>query len=208
MIEPPSLPLNIVDATSLPSAVRDVLRPAEEVRDAAGEVRRRPRFFYEIPSWEVARGTQLTSHFGLWELIDVDVREAAPLRRFPRYVPCAITALAAHLQLFRSEVGRVVRVAANGGYRSPDHALAGAASSHCWGAAANIYRIGDDWLDGAEVIERFREMARRVLPGVWTRPYGDEAGFAFDHLHLDLGYLVTEPHAAPTGGADGAEEPE
>ena len=35
--------------------------------------------------------TQLSPSFALWEFIQTDVREAAPLRGFPRYVPCAIT---------------------------------------------------------------------------------------------------------------------
>jgi hypothetical protein len=36
-------------------------------------------------------------------------------------------------------------------------------------------------------------MARRVLPGVWIRPYGMEDGEADDHLHIDLGYTVFDP---------------
>ena len=87
---------------------------------------------------------ELTPNFGLWEFIDVDVREAEPLRRFPRYVPCAVTLLARALERFRDHVGTFVHVAANGGYRSPAHALTAHASPHCWGTAANIYRIGDD----------------------------------------------------------------
>jgi hypothetical protein len=67
---------------------------------------------------------------------------------------------------------------------------------HCWGTAANIYRIGDDWLDTQETIETYAALVREVLPAAWVRPYGHAAGFADDHLHLDLGYTVTVPHAA------------
>src|SRR5690606_19464306 len=97
---------------------------------------------------------------------------------FPRYIPCAISVLAAHLELLRMEVGRVLRIAANGGYRSPTHALATKASPHSWGTAANIYRIGDDFLDTQETIEKYIEVARRVLPHAWVRSYGDTPGHA------------------------------
>ena len=60
--------------------------------------------------------------------LDVDFREAPAARRFPRYVPCAITLLAAQLQILRAEVGTIVRVAANGAYRSPGHTMSTAAS--------------------------------------------------------------------------------
>ena len=86
-----------------------------------------------------------------------------------------------------------MHVAANGGYRSPAHALSRHASRHCWGTAANIYRIGDTWLDSREEIEKYADIARRVIPGVWIRPYGPEDGQADDHLHLDIGYTVFEP---------------
>ena len=36
-------------------------------------------------------------------------------------------------------------------------------------------------------------IARRVIPGVWVRPYGQEDGQADDHLHIDLGYTVFDP---------------
>ena len=146
--------------------------------------------------------TQLTPHFGLWELIDVDVREAEPMRMFPRYVPCAIALLATHLEVLREEVGTVVRIAANGGYRSPGHRLSRAATPHCWGTAANIYRIGDDLLDERERIEKYSELARKLLPGVWARPFGAGEGFAYDHVHLDLGFATVVPHEAP-GEEDG-----
>jgi hypothetical protein len=170
------------------------------MRDAEGRARRLPRFFYRVESWEQALETQLTPHFGLWELLDVDVREAECMRMFPRYVPCAIALLATHLEVFREEVGAVMRIAANGGYRSPAHALSRRASPHCWGAAANIYRIGDELMDSRDKIEKFTRLARRVLPGVWARPFGAGEGFAFDHVHLDLGYTTVVPHEAPDEG--------
>ena len=81
----------------------------------------------------------------------------------------------------------------NGGYRSPRHALTRHASRHCWGTAANIYRIGDTWLDNREEIEKYAAIALRVIPGVWVRPYGQEVGEADDHLHIDIGYTVFDP---------------
>jgi len=104
--------------------------------------------------------------------------------------------LAAGLELFRLEVGTLVHVAANGGYRSPGHALTRHASRHCWGTAANIYRIGDTVLDSREEIEKYAAIAQRVIPGVWVRPFGPEDGEADDHLHLDLGYTVFDPTEA------------
>jgi hypothetical protein len=95
--------------------------------------------------------------------------------------------------LFRLEVGTTVHVAANGGYRSPGHALTRHASRHSWGTAANIYRIGDTYLDTREEIDKFSAIARRVIPGVWVRPWGPGDGEADDHLHLDLGYTVFDP---------------
>jgi hypothetical protein len=53
----------------------------------------------------------------------VDVREVEAMRTFPRYVPCAVALLATALEVFRAEVGTFVHIAANGGYRSPGHAL-------------------------------------------------------------------------------------
>jgi len=179
-------PLPVVDGMTLSSAYRKALRPGEIVRDAIGRERQLPRYFYEVPSWNTAMSTKLTTDCLLWEFIQLDVRETPVLLNFPRYVPCAITLLAVCLQRFRDAVGTMVHVAANGGYRSPAHALSRNASLHCWGTAANIYRIGDSYLDDRTSIERFSAIARDALPGIWTRPYGSPAGFAEDHLHLDL----------------------
>jgi hypothetical protein len=165
--------------------------------DDTGQARRLPRYFYEIPTWEDALRIQLAPNFGLWEFIQTDVREAAPLRAFPRYVPCAITTLALCVEQFRQVVGTFVHIAANGGYRSPRHTLTCSASTHCWATAVNIYRVGDVFLDDREVIERFAVVARSVLPGAWTRPYGTDQGTTDDHLHIDLGYVVSVPREAP-----------
>lgn len=171
------------------------------MRDAAGKLRRLPRFFYEVDSWQTAQQVQLANDFCLWEFLTVDVREAELLRTFPRYIPCAVTALAAHLQVFRDVAGTYVHIAANGGYRSPSHALSRHASLHCWGTAVNIYRVGDDYLDTQDNIERYARLARKSLPGWWVRPYGSDAGFADDHLHLDLGYLLLVPRESPSENA-------
>jgi hypothetical protein len=186
------LPLPIVDGLELDRQHHAVLRPAEVLCGSDGKQRGLPRFFYEVDSWQTALELQVTEDFALWEFLTVDVREAEPQRTFPRYVPCAVTVLAAHLQVFRDAVSAYVRIAANGGYRSPAHMLTKNASTHCWASAANIYRIGDDYLDSQEKIERYARIAVKSMPGWWVRPYGPAAGCADDHLHLDLGYLVLD----------------
>ena len=193
-----ALPLPVIDGLELDRHHRAVLRPDQQLTDRDGRARRLPRFFYEVDSWQTAQQVQLANDFTLWEFLTVDVREAEPQRTFPRYIPCAVTALAAHLQLFRDAVSTFVHIAANGGYRSPAHSLTTHASTHCWGTAANIYRIGDDWLDSQEKIERYARIANKSLPGWWVRPYGCERGYADDHLHLDLGYLLLVPREAPS----------
>lgn len=190
-----SLPLPLVTAHELPDTYRRILQPGAPLRDVYGQPRTLPGSFLRIDSWDQALATQLTPHFMLWELIGVDVREAPTLRGFPRYVPCALLLLAAALELFRLEAGTYVHIAANGGYRSPAHGLTRHASRHCWGTAANIYRVGDVYLDSRDDIDRYAAAARRVLPGVWIRPYGIADGEADDHLHIDLGYTVFDPFA-------------
>lgn len=190
-----ALPLRVVDGLKLSEAHRDALRPGEEVTAAAGRTLRLPRYFYEVDSWERALEVRLSPHFGAFEFLDVDVREAEPLRLFPRYLPTAITAFAAVLERLREAVGDTVRVAANGGYRSPTHEMSQPSSPHVWGAAADIYRIGNQLLDNRERIERFAGVARQAMPGVWVRPAGDEPGLAFDHLHVDIGYMLAAPRA-------------
>ncbi|MGH7475114.1 MAG: hypothetical protein ACRELD_02400 [Longimicrobiales bacterium] len=187
------LPLPLIDAYELDDPRRAALRPAATLADRAGCRHRLPRYFYEVGSWETACNTPVAEHFTLHEFMGVDVREAPALRQFPRYVPCAVTLLAAQLELLRQAVGTLVWIAANGGYRSPSHALVDYASPHCWGTAANIYRIGGDYLDTQDSIERFAKVAARVSPAIWIRPYGHEKGFADDHLHVDVGYARLTP---------------
>lgn len=186
-------PLPVVSADSLPDDVRRALAPGTTLPDSQGLPRMLPSMFMRIESWQQARELPLSPHFMLWELIDCDVREAPAVREFPRYVPCALLLLASALEVFRLEVGTYVHVAANGGYRSPEHALSRQASRHCWGTAANLYRIGDTYLDSESEIARYAAVARRVLPGVWIRPFGPGDGEANDHLHLDIGYTVFDP---------------
>jgi hypothetical protein len=192
-----SLGLRVVDGKQLSQEYRDALKPGETICDAMGRARELPRYFYEIPSWDSAMKIELSENFDLWEFIQVDVRENEVLRRFPRYVPCSITLLGVCLQRLRDRVGTLIHISANGGYRSPTHRLSRHASPHCWATAVNIYRIGDNYLDSQREIEKYSLMAQETLPGVWTRPYGVQAGFAEDHLHLDIGYVTTVPRDAP-----------
>jgi hypothetical protein len=153
-----------------------------------------PRFFYEIGSWQDAHAIRLAPHFTLAELMLVDCREAdLLLRHFPHYVPCAVILLAAFLEDFRREVGAPVFISANGGYRSPAHQIGGAKSIHAWGTAANIYRIGDTFLDDARSIERYGATASSLSRAIVVRPFGSKEGKTDDHLHLDLGFVSLTP---------------
>lgn len=193
----PSIPLRIVDGRRLEKKYRDALRPGGMLADAQGQAHVLPRFFYEVPSWDVAVSLQLSEHFALWEFVHTDIHEAEPLRMFPRYVPCAITMLALCLEQFRDATKQFVHIAANGGYRSPGHALTVHATPHAWGTAVNIYRIGDTMLDEQEALEHYAELAYKSMPGVYVRPFGNTLGFTDDHLHLDFGYVVAVPRGAP-----------
>jgi hypothetical protein len=197
------LPLPVVDGLDLPESVRSILRPDEHVTDATGIGRRLPRFFYMIDSWQTALELDVSPHFKLWEFIGVDVREATVQRQFPRYIPCAVTLLAAHLELVRDKLGSYVHIAANGGYRSPSHELSTPSSTHCWATAANIYRVGDEWYNSRESIERGISQIRAIMPSLWLRPYGHGKGEADDHIHVDIGYAVLEPRG--TVGRDPEE---
>jgi len=192
-----SIALRIVDGRRLEKKFRDVLKPGGVMSDSLGQAHRLPRYFYEIPSWDVALEMQLSEHFALWEFIHTDVHEAEPLRTFPRYVPCAITLLALGLEPFRGAVGDFVHIAANGGYRSPSHVLSVHATPHAWAAAVNIYKIGDTTLDERDALEHFADIAYRSMPGVYVRPFGNKAGYTDDHLHLDFGYVLAVPRGAP-----------
>jgi hypothetical protein len=192
-----TLPLRIVDGLQLSASHQSLLMPDKIVRDFQSRKRRLPRFFYAVDSWPAAVDTRLTPHFALWEFMTVDLHEPEPLRRFPRYVPCAVSMLAAHLELFRLEVGVPVHIAANGGYRSPSHGRSTVGSAHSWATAANIYRIGDQYVDERETIERYASIATNLLPVIRVKPYGPAPAFADDHLHLDIGYVRAVPAEAP-----------
>jgi len=186
--------LRAIDGLNLPGEYRALLRPGAAETDSRGNVHRLPRFFYEIDSWQQAHEIRFAPHFTLAELMLVDCREAdLLLSQFPHYVPCAVILLAMFLEDFRREVGAPVFISANGGYRSPAHQIGGAKSIHAWGTAANIYRVGDTFLDDAKSIERYGAIASSLSQVVLVRPFGPNAGETDDHLHLDLGFVSLAP---------------
>ena len=188
-------PLHVIDALTLPAEFRTLLRPGEEAADRAGCIHILPRFFYEVPSWEDAKKRQITPHFTFAELLTVDCRESdILLNTFPHYVPCAVTILAQYLERFREKVDAPVFIAVNGGYRSPAHRHSlPAVSPHAWACAANIYRIGDAFLDDEKTIEKYRRVAESIGLEVSTKPFGHGPHEAGDHLHLDIGYATHVP---------------
>ena len=186
--------LKVVDAFDLDDELRSILKPGEMVRDGQGRRHRLPRYFYEIPTHEVALSTRLTPHFGLNEFILADLKEATRLQQFPRYVPCAIRLLAFYLEQFRAAAGASVHIAVNGGYRSPSHKLAHNSTPHMWGTAADVYRIGSNILKTKEAIEKLNDLAEDVSDEVHVLPYGHVTGKnADDHVHLDIGYITLIP---------------
>ena len=186
--------IKIVDAFDLDDELRSLLKPGEMVRDADNRRHRLPRYFYEVPSHEVAMTIRLTPHFGLNEFVLVDLREAARLEDFPRYIPCAVRVLAFYLEQFRSAAGASVHIAVNGGYRSPAHKMSYGATPHMWGTAADIYRIGTTIVKTQEVIEKYNDLAEQLTDDITTYPYGHVTGStADDHVHLDLGYITVVP---------------
>jgi hypothetical protein len=179
-----------VDGSQLGTDYREILRPGAEIRFANGALHRLPRFFFEVPSWEMAHQVRVAPHFKLAELMMVDCREAAlQLRYFPHYVPCAIVLLARHLEALRGEVGAAVFVSANGGYRSPSHRLSRAESMHQWATAADIYRVGDTYLDDEKAIAKYARLAQEIGSDAFVRPYAD----GDDHLHIDIGFATLTP---------------
>jgi hypothetical protein len=54
--------------------------------------------------------------------------------------------------------------------------------------------VGDTFLNTRERIEKYASIAQQVLPGVWTHPVGHGAEQTDDHLHLDLGFVLSVPH--------------
>jgi hypothetical protein len=190
----------IVDGCRLSAELQSLLRPSERRQDGRGHWHELPRFFYQIDSWEEARQAKLTPHFTLSELLAVDCREAGPLLRgFPHFAPCAVGVLARYLEEFRTRVGAPVFVSVNGGYRSPAHRYSSAAGPHQWATAADIYRIGDHWLDTEKSIERYAQIARSMGPEVYAKPFGHGDGETDDHLHFDLGFLRFVPRGMDEG---------
>src|SRR5437763_13361733 len=149
--------IKVVDAFDLDDEIRSLLKPGEMVRDADGRRHRLPRYFYEVPSHDSAVSIRLTPHLGMNEFILVDLREAARLQQFPRYVPCAVRVLAFYLEQFRAHVGASVHIAVNGGYRSPAHKMSMNATAHIWGTAADVYRIGTTIVKTKESIEKYND---------------------------------------------------
>src|SRR6187431_1225093 len=160
-----------IDGLDLPEEYREFLRPGETETDSSGNVHRLPRFFYEVRSWQEAQELRLAPHFTLAELMLVDCREARLLlSQFPHYVPCAIVLLATFLEAFRREVDAPVFISANGGYRSPAHrSNKGGPSLHSWGTAADIYRVGDTYLDSEKSIMRYGQIATSLGAEVRVR---------------------------------------
>jgi hypothetical protein len=186
--------LKVVDAFDLDDELRSLLKPGEMLRDAQGRRHRLPRYFYEIPSHDVALSTPLTQHFGLNEFILIDLKEAPRLQQYPRYVPCAVRILAFYLEQFRAAAGSSVHIAVNGGFRSPSHKLSQNASAHMWGTAADIYRIGSTILKTKEAIEKYNEIAEDLSDEIHVLPYGHVTDRnADDHVHVDLGYITLIP---------------
>ena len=186
--------IKVVDAFDLDDELRSLLKPGEMVRDAEGRRHRLPRYFYEIPDREAAVSIRLTHHFGLNEFTLVDLKEAARLQQFPRYIPCAVRVLAFYLEQFRREAGASVHIPVNGGYRSPSHKLSLTATPHMWATAADIYRIGTTILKGKETIEKYNGIAEDLSDDIHILPYGHVTGAnADDHIHFDLGYITVIP---------------
>jgi hypothetical protein len=200
MNPPPDLP--VIDGLRLAPELRALLRPDELVPDRGGRMHRLPRFFYEVRSWSQAKELALTPHLRLSELMLVDCHEAPRLlEEFPHYVPCAVVLLARMLEDFRQRAGASVYVAANGGYRSPAHRLSTPANVHNWATAADIYRVGDTWLNTPAAIDKFGALARDLGLEVQVLPYGHRCGETDDHLHLDLGYAHAVPGICDESGA-------
>lgn len=191
----------VIDGRALPPKHRELLRPGEAVKCRAGRVHFLPRFFYEIATWEDAKKWPLAPHFTFAELMTVDCREAdLLLNTFPHYVPCAVSLLGRYLEAFREKVEAPVFIATNGGYRSPAHAEAPTASPHQWAAAANIYRIGDTFLDDQKTIEKYARIAASLAAETFTKPYGHGSGESDDHLHFELGYVHFVPRDCDEAG--------
>lgn len=182
--------LAVIDGRTLSQEHRALLRPGEAVEGGDGVVHHLPRFFYSVASWSDASEIRVAAHFKLWELMMVDAREAdLLLRTFPHYVPCAIAVLGAFLEAFRRAVDSPVFISANGGYRSPVHRCNNGRTLHSWGTAADIYRVGDNYLNDEKTIGRYATIAESLSREVNVRRYAE----GDDHLHIDVGFVTVTP---------------
>ncbi|MEN8251103.1 MAG: hypothetical protein ABFS32_19370 [Bacteroidota bacterium] len=188
-----NIQLETVDGFDFDNELKEILQPGASVTDENGNTYIYPRYFYKIDSFDAATKAKLTPNFFMSEFVRVDYRETELLRAYPRYIPLAVTQTAAMLEVFRRKVGTGVMIATNGGYRSPKHALNTHVSTHSWGTAANIFKIGKSKLNSEEEINKYAQIFRDVLPGVWVRPAGTVPGTTFDQLHIDLGYTNVLP---------------
>jgi hypothetical protein len=192
----------VADGLRLSRELRALLRPDELVQDRFGRSHRLPRFFYEVRSWPQAKELALTPHLRLSEFMMVDCNEAPRLlEEFPHFVPCAVVLLARLVEDFRQRAGGAVYVAANGGYRSPAHKLSMPANVHNWATAADIYRVGDTWLNTPAAIDKYGGLVRELGPEIQVLPYGHRPGETDDHLHIDLGYAHVVPGSCDEGPA-------
>ena len=181
-------PCTVGWASSFPSRSSTAARSTRPARAARRRARSRtgtagahrlPRFFYEVDSWQTARHAAVRALHAL-EFMTLDVREAAGAAHLPALRPVRGHAAGRAPRALPRSGRDLVHIAANGGYRTPAHGLSRYASPHCWGTAANIYRIGDDLLDSQERIERYAKVVARVCrrsgrgptarPGIRGRP--------------------------------------
>ena len=188
-----AFPLRIITPSSMPGEVRAILKPGEIIQDHQGRIRQRPTHYFRVENEAQARKTRIAPYFRVHEFIDVDVYETASLRVWPRYMPCAVAILAAHLSALRATLGEGIYISANGGFRSPQHRKSTPDSIHAWGTAANIYRIGDEYLSKPEQVRKWRQRMRRLLPTASFRPIPCGGDSVVDHLHIDIGYVTHVP---------------
>ena len=187
-------PLPIVDGLELDAPVRSLLMPGVPVRDSHARLRRLPRFFYAVESWNVALETQADAAFrdvGVHGRRSVRAGAAAPVsratcrapsRRSPRISRCCASRSA---RRFTSPPTADIdrrRTAS----RSPG-------SPHCWGTAANIYRIGDRVSRRARRDRKVRGARDRSAAGAARAAVRAGPGCVDDHVHLDLGYVTAVP---------------
>ena len=168
-----------------------LLRPGEVVADALRRQHTLPRFLRD-QIVGAGQSHALAPHF-IAELITVDCREARCCSKSFR-TTCRARFRSSALSGSVSPARRCAGfIAANGGYRSPAHAFCQPPDPHAWATAANIYRVGDHWLDDREAIEKYARLAEAVAPEFFAKPFGFGPDETDDHLHLDLGYVTFVP---------------